>query len=353
MKDYQTVQDFVMDASFCHWVRGTDPNAGAYWQALLEEYPEKAALIRQARTIVLDLNTGGEQLAEDEKAAMWFHIMAGKAAAETPAASGDIRPARLFQLYRWGSPLGVAAGLTAILMLSIGVFWMLTQQSKEIISYRTRYGEIKNITLPDGSEVVLNANSKLTFEKGWDDQTTREVQLSGEAYFKVRHKANKQKFQVKLSDNLKVEVLGTEFTVTQWPRMKRVVLSEGKVKMVRFQEKMFGLVADTRAEATLKPGELIKVNERTGELEKRKAENTEAFAAFRYHKIMFYDTSLAEVARVLEDSYGYKVTFTNSDLLLKRFTGTAPANQIETLFVSLEKLFHLTIHKDGKQVTIS
>jgi len=342
-----------MDASFCDWISGTDPDAGAYWQALLEEHPEKAALVRQARTIVLDLQTSGEQLATQEKAAMWFNIMVNKDVETRPAASGYMQAAKSFQIHRWGTFWGIAAGLTAILILSIGVLWMLTQQSKEVIQYKTKYGEVREITLPDGSEVVLNANSNLSYEKEWDEQTTREVQLSGEAYFKVRHKANKQKFQVKLSDSLKVEVLGTEFTVTQWPRMKRVVLSEGKVKMVRFQEKMFGLMADTKAEATLEPGELIKVNKRTGELEKRKAASTEAFAAFRYNKIMFYDTSLAEVARVLEDSYGYKITFTDSTLLLKRFTGTAPTNQIETIFVSLEKLFHLNIYRDGKQVIIS
>lgn len=353
MKDHQTLQDFVMDTHFCNWVCGTEPEADAYWQAQLEEYPEKAALVKQARTIVLDLHGNGEQLGEREKSEMWVNIMVRKDADKQLVAPDCTKPARLFQMYNWRSAWGVAASLTAILILSIGAFWALTRQNKEVIEYKTMYGEVKSIKLPDGSKVVLNANSKLSFEKGWDKQATREVQLSGEAYFSVVHKANHQKFQVKLSDDLKVQVLGTQFTVTQSPRMKRVVLSEGKVKMVRSEENILGLVADTRAEETLKPGELVEVNKQTGALEKRKVANLEAFAAFRYHKIMFYDTSLAEVARVLEDSYGYKVKFANPDLSLKRFTGTAPINQIEMLFVSLEKLFHLNIHREGKQVTIS
>jgi len=353
MRDHQTLQDFVMDTHFCNWVCGTEPEADAYWQAQLEKYPEKAALVKQARTIVLDLHDNGELLGEREKSEMWVNIMVRKAADEQPVAPDDRKPAKLFQMNTWQSAWRVGASLTAILILSIGALWALTRQNKEVIEYKTMYGEVKNITLPDGSKVVLNANSKLSFEKGWDEQATREVQLSGEAYFSVVHKASLQKFEVKLSDDLKVQVLGTQFTVTHSPRMKRVVLSEGKVKMVQSEENILGLVADTRAEATLKPGELVEVNKQTGALEKRKVANLEAFAAFRYHKIMFYDTSLAEVARVLEDSYGYEIKFANSDLSLKRFTGTAPINQIDMLFVSLKKLFQLNIHREGKQITIS
>ncbi|TAG49514.1 MAG: iron dicitrate transport regulator FecR, partial [Runella slithyformis] len=86
-------------------------------------------------------------------------------------------------------------------------FWLLKDQIlfKE---YKTSFGEIKNITLPDESTVILNANSSLRVSRFGFGKNTREVFLQGEAEFAVKHTIDNQNFLVKTPDQLVVEVLG-------------------------------------------------------------------------------------------------------------------------------------------------
>jgi ferric-dicitrate binding protein FerR (iron transport regulator) len=67
--------------------------------------------------------------------------------------------------------------------------------------------------LPDNSTVILNANSSLRYQENWEAELLREVWVDGEAFFSVVHTHNHQRFRVNVTDDLKVEVLGTEFNV--------------------------------------------------------------------------------------------------------------------------------------------
>ncbi len=94
------------------------------------------------------------------------------------------------------------------------------------------------VELPDLSQVKLNAQSRLTFnKKSWNKK--REVVLDGEAYFKV---AKGSKFSVITKDGT-VTVLGTQFNVKHRDNYFEVVCFEGSVG-VEYKE----------SSVTLKPG---------------------------------------------------------------------------------------------------
>ena len=123
------------------------------------------------------------------------------------------------QLYKQIA-LSAAAVVTVLLMLNLFV-------STNKFSYSTEYAEHKSINLPDGSEVILNAKSQLTFnKKTWNNN--RELYLNGEAYFKVK---TGNTFTVK-TDNGSVLVLGTQFNVNAYNEDFKVNCYEGEVKVI-------------------------------------------------------------------------------------------------------------------------
>ncbi|WP_456379391.1 FecR family protein [Lutibacter sp.] len=114
--------------------------------------------------------------------------------------------------------------IAASIVLFIGLYSLLQDNNTILLSTNT--GEHKNIALLDGSEVVLNSKSEVSYNKKvWEEE--REVTLKGEAYFKVKKGSY---FTVK-TINGDVTVLGTQFNVISRDDFFEVVCYEGKVSV--------------------------------------------------------------------------------------------------------------------------
>ena len=104
------------------------------------------------------------------------------------------------------------------------LFGLLALFNNNSVAITTDYGTQKTVTLVDGSEVILNSKSEITYnEKNWN--TDRTLFLDGEAYFKVKKGS---KFTVETT-NGSIEVLGTQFNVNSKNEYFQVVCYEGKV----------------------------------------------------------------------------------------------------------------------------
>lgn len=112
----------------------------------------------------------------------------------------------------------------AVVVLFVGLsFWFLNTRGERVT---TGYAESTSFNLPDNSEVVLNAGTKIKYnEKKWDQD--RSLTLEGEAFFKV---AKGKAFTVN-TDIGEVTVLGTEFNVAQRDAYFEVSCYEGKVRV--------------------------------------------------------------------------------------------------------------------------
>lgn len=98
-------------------------------------------------------------------------------------------------------------------------------------TFETQVAQTKTFHLPDESEVLLNASSKITFnERKWADQ--RDLTLEGEAYFQVK---KGKTFSVKTTDGV-VKVLGTHFNVKQRKNYFEVSCFEGLVSVTHNQK---------------------------------------------------------------------------------------------------------------------
>ena len=111
----------------------------------------------------------------------------------------------------------------AAAILVMGSYFYLSTLDEKV---STLFAENKEVVLPDNSEVILNADSQLTYsEKKWDEQ--RNVNLSGEAFFKV---AKGKRFTVATDAGI-VAVLGTQFNVENREDFFEVTCFEGLVSV--------------------------------------------------------------------------------------------------------------------------
>jgi ferric-dicitrate binding protein FerR (iron transport regulator) len=118
--------------------------------------------------------------------------------------------------------------IAAAIVLGLSLFYYISHLDSEIT---TQIAEQSSVILPDASSVELNANSLLTYnKKSWSD--SREVQLYGEAFFKV---AKGETFDVITNEGL-VRVLGTQFNIKQRAAYFEVTCYEGLVA-VTYQDK--------------------------------------------------------------------------------------------------------------------
>ena len=88
-------------------------------------------------------------------------------------------------------------------------------------------------TLTDGSVVTLNKNSTLKYPAAFDG-TTRNVRLTGEAFFNIKHDKSKP-FIIQVND-VRVTVLGTSFNVKSSANSTEVIVETGKVSVTRGQQ---------------------------------------------------------------------------------------------------------------------
>ena len=140
---------------------------------------------------------------------------------------------KVVQLHPFKKFMQIAA---AVAVLLVGSYFYLNSMDE---NFATQYAENKEITLPDTSEIILNADSEISYnEKKWDKE--RNVSLEGEAFFKV---AKGKRFTVSTDDGL-VTVLGTRFNVENRKGFFEVTCFEGLVS-VTFKGKEIKLPAGT------------------------------------------------------------------------------------------------------------
>lgn len=111
----------------------------------------------------------------------------------------------------------------------------------------TARGQTYQFTLPDGTKVWLNADSKLEFPSHFGNLKMRTVKLSGEAYFEVA-KDKSHPFIVK-TDRQEVEVLGTHFNINSYndEGSVRTTLLEGSVRVAGYDGETVVLKPDQQS----------------------------------------------------------------------------------------------------------
>ncbi len=237
--------------------------------------------------------------------------------------------------------VGIAASLV-LLLASLGVFFKDQILYKE---YQTAFGEVQNITLPDKSTVVLNANSSLKVPRFGFGTETREVFLQGEAEFSVTHTIDNQRFIVRTPDKVKVEVLGTEFVVYTRQRGTKVALHKGKVQLHKEESKQKPL--------EMKVGDVVTVDKKgTFNLQSAKTTLANNSKAWKEHSFSFERTPLQEIAYQIEENFGVKVQISDNELAKREISGDYKADNAEELLKAIAEILGVEVERQNEELRI-
>ena len=334
-----TVEHLAADERFQQWVLAPTPELDRYWKAWLQQQPMHERTLTVARHLVQNLHLKNEAVPEPMQAAIWERV---KTTIHTPA-DAPFRPWNRQRVGYW------AAASLLVLLAAAALFYY---QQQTITRYRTAYGETKVIALPDGSRVTLNAHSALSFSTDWQKDQAREVWLEGEAFFEVKKIALSSNSSSSMrvpfivhSHTMNVEVLGTTFNVKDRDRYSEVVLNTGKVSVTPQQEQEAAPIA-------MLPGDRLSYSAREREWEIQQV-NAEIRTSWRKQELIFDEMPLAEIALLLEETYGYTIVFQEEKIKTYTFTGNIKSDEIDLLIPMLARSFALEIKQEGRSITFS
>ena len=232
----------------------------------------------------------------------------------------SITSRRNYQLLIWR-----AAAILLLAVSSVSIYLMLEKErpEKDLVECYIPTAEIRELTLPDGTYVMLNSKSILLYPEKFTGET-RSVYLIGEANFKVKPD-KKHPFIVKAND-YQVTALGTEFNVNAYPDEKVVAttLVEGKVR-VGYGSKNFDL----------DPGMQF-VYDREDKTANVRTVDMELYTSWKDGYYYFKQESLERIMDVLAKWYNLNVFFQNPELKNMEFGGRL--KRYEDISYLLEKM---------------
>jgi transmembrane sensor len=253
--------------------------------------------------------------------------------------------------------LALSSFATIILLITGAIFYSM--HSKTTIAAKkptsaseisTRNGSRTDIVLPDGTKVWLNAGSKLTYDKTFEE-AVRNVNLTGEAYFDVVH--NPEKPFVIHTSAMDIKVLGTEFNVKSYPdeSTTEASLIRGSIEVT---------LKDKRAEKiVMKPNEKLVVSNEPkndfktlipakkslkhsdpiislGRLNYFSLDSTILETSWVNNRLIFEDESFEQVATRMARWYGVDFEFGDANIRKLRFTGNFKNESVEDALKAMQ-----------------
>lgn len=329
-----TAKDFSTDDAFIDWVLNSVDDTA--WKTWLQQHPEKNAEVEEAKMLVLAFHESHEEATATQIDKVWEAIQQSLSNAQQSKVSS--LGARLKPLLR----------IAAVFLLMVGattIAYTIYQRS-QTITYATNYGETKTIALPDGSSVMLNANSELSFKKGWENNAIRDVQLKGEAYFTVQHLKNNQPFVVHIADDISIRVLGTEFNVSNRHNDVKVLLNKGRIQLEQTQ-------AGATNTLVMKPGDLVEetTNNKFKKQSLQTAQNNDVLA-WKEQKVAFENADVDQLKAWLKDTHDITLIVNDKSLQNIRFNGEFPADNWKILIAAVETIYNQTATYNGNEVTL-
>lgn len=204
-------------------------------------------------------------------------------------------------------------------------------------------GSLASATLPDGSEVILNHDSRLTYDASAFNGWSRDVALSGEATFEVAH--NKAiPFNVK-AGALTIHVTGTQFNVLarREAATTEVALLKGRIELTSER--------DADSKVVLSPGQKAVFDRRSGRISVGRSTDVAASTQWQRHEMKFTDVPLSYVASRLAEEYGVRVILIGTSS--SHFTGVLPTDDLDACLRILKVTYGLSYHVSNGAVRLS
>jgi transmembrane sensor len=227
----------------------------------------------------------------------------------------------------------------------------------QMLTASTPRGGTYQVTLPDGTHVWLNADSKLSFPSKFSG-TERKVLLKGEAYFEVaksyraKAKGDQSKSEpipfIVATDKQEVTVLGTHFNINSYSdeAATKTTLLEGSVRVVVAGAKS----ASAAFSHILKPGEQAINN---GNIRVEKVDLEEA-VAWKNGNIVFTDRTLESIMRELSRWYEVDVVYMADAPKYEIFSGAVSRTRnISSVLERMQTTGSVRFKVEGRTITVT
>lgn len=230
----------------------------------------------------------------------------------------------------------VAAAAACITLLGVGLVpqVMPTEQL-----YSAGQGELRDLVLPDQTQVRLNADSRLRVRMGW---FSRKVELlQGEATFDIAR--DRRPFEVQVN-GLEIRDIGTVFDVSRRLQSTRIGVVSGEVEV-------WSQGADARRLVQLGEGRVVQVDARSHAVESLDLPLS-MLLDWQQRKVSFLDERLDEVAAAFNRHNQVQVRVLDEGAASARLSGSLDAHRIGALQAFLERDPRFVVRREGDTVRV-
>jgi ferric-dicitrate binding protein FerR (iron transport regulator) len=257
--------------------------------------------------------------------------------------SPEINQKKVFKLNKLNWLYAAAAIGFILIVTSIATMRFMPGEKvsfSEVITTDTDITD-KEVILPDGTKVILNHGSKLVYPEKFTKET-REINLSGEAFFDV--KPNPEKPFIINTGKASVKVLGTSFNVFAYNNSPtvEVVVKTGKVELSENNKKD---KADKKI--LLTPGQKGTFNKTTGNLLKENSFNPNELSWFT-HEIKFEYTSLEDVLKTMKRVYNINFDVDEDVNMSNQLNASFNKQDIDHVLNVVSMTLDLSVEKVGE-----
>ena len=300
----------------------------AYWRSLS---PANEELYQQISLVANDIEllTVYQNLNPDASWNKFHSLLEGEEEAPKIIPLKSKHQIAYLDKLKWILP--IAASFLLIVWFSIHQF--SSKNKLEIVS--TALHQHKMITLSDGTKVLLNENTKVSYEEYNYDQKRTFNLIEGEAFFNVVHNANKP-FKVRI-DNIEVKDIGTSFNIRKEKKAIVVVVNSGVVSLANQTngDKMI-LQANQKGIYNMASDNIASL-----------ANDEINYKAWTDKNLQFIKTPLTDVAKELEDTYGTQVRLEDNSLNTKTLTASFNNQPIDSVLNAIGLTLRIKIEKRG------
>jgi transmembrane sensor len=229
--------------------------------------------------------------------------------------------------------------IAAVLVVIAGAGWLTylykMNSTPRIIS---RSGEAtKTETLQDGSVVILNYNSSLSYPAQFKGDT-REVALTGEGFFEVT--PDKKKPFIIKANGVTVRVVGTSFNIKTTHSKTEVVVETGLVE-----------VSSESRRVHLKPRQQVTVS-KDGTVFTATEIRDVFHNYYRTRKLVCDNTPLWRLVEILNEIYGVKIEIRNELLKHRAINTTFDELSLDATLILISDTFNIKVIREGKQIIL-
>ncbi|MEQ6119603.1 FecR family protein [Reichenbachiella sp. MALMAid0571] len=340
-----TAEDLVLNPEFREWVLNPTVASNTFWENWLKQYPEKLQEVKEAKEILKKFPLEHNQLKDEVVEDIWKILEQASKNDEFDEAKDNtyvLNSETVISRFEtkkeqkgislWRKCLRYAA-VAVLVIASIVGYNSLDEQKTEksnvpkhiaMVNKETQRGQKSTIYLKDGSKVVLNANSKLTYPEQFSKEN-RLVILEGEAFFEVAKESNRP-FQVR-TGSVTTTALGTSFNINTRNEAVHIALATGKVVVS-------GDSKNQEPDIILKPGEDTRYFTKTQEFVTGLFDY-DLILGWKDQTIVFKKADEDDVFSTLENWYDVDITRTNKPSLTWDYSGEFIKMDLNSVLLSI------------------